>query len=80
LPVSKRLIILPLNKLDIIVAAETIIEMTPAEESETDKSLYISGHADPNTESGNPKLINDKYTIINNAVNILTISSLSYFL
>ena len=60
LPVPNRCINLPLNKLEIIVPPQTIIDIIPALENPTDKSACITGHAEPNNESGNPKLINAK--------------------
>jgi len=54
---------LSLNRLDIIVPAEIMEDKIPAYESGTPNAAYISGHAAPNIESGNPRLINAKYII-----------------
>lgn len=57
--VPNFLINLTLKKLDITVPAAIIIEIIPAYETPTDKSLYIAGQADPSSESGKPRLIKE---------------------
>ena len=48
------------SKLDIIVETDTTIDIMPISEIETSISWCIMGQADPNNESGSPKLINAK--------------------
>ena len=38
-----------------IVPPQIIMDTIPALENPTDKSVCITGHAEPNNESGNPK-------------------------
>ena len=59
IPVPNFLITLLLKKLEIIVPPVTRIEITPAYDIGTPKSPCIAGHAEPNTESGKPRLIKD---------------------
>jgi hypothetical protein len=50
----------PLNRLDIMVPPETVIEIIPAVAKDSFKSSRITGQVTPNKESGNPRLINAK--------------------
>lgn len=51
------------KKLEITVQTEIIIVIIPADDMDTPKSTCIIGHAEPMSESGSPRLINDKYMI-----------------
>jgi len=59
-PEPNRLITRSLIRLERIVPPDIIIEIIPALSIDTPKPLYMDGHALPNRESGNPKLINAK--------------------
>ena len=48
------------KKLEIIVPTEIIIVIMPADDIDTLKSACIIGHADPMSESGSPKLMNER--------------------
>lgn len=48
------------KKLDIIVPSEIIIVIMPADDTPTPKSTCITGHAEPMSESGKPRLIKDR--------------------
>jgi hypothetical protein len=59
-PVPNFLINLSLNRLDIIVPPDIIIETIPAYEMGTFIFGYIDGQAEPRSESGSPRLIKAK--------------------
>jgi hypothetical protein len=77
LPVPNLLINLALKKLDITVPPATIIEIIPAYEMATDKSLYIAGQAEPSSESGKPRLMKERYIIISKVNNCIPLVVLS---
>ena len=56
-PVPNRLMILALIKLDTTVPQETMMEITPAKDKGAERVTCIAGHAEPNKESGSPKLM-----------------------
>ena len=70
--VPNFLISLSENKLEMIVPAETIMEISPIKDRGTLISACMMGHADPNSESGRPKLINAKYIIAISSVYMVT--------
>ena len=47
-----------LNRLETMVPAAMIMDTTPAQEIGTPNSRCMTGHADPNRESGRPRLMN----------------------
>ena len=61
---------LSLIKLEKIVLTDTIAEIIPTYEMGTPNSTNIDGHAEPSTESGKPKLINERYIIDTKSINI----------
>jgi len=63
LPAPNRRVILSLHKLETAINAEISMDITPAADTGAPSTGYIAGQADPNSESGNPKEINDKYMI-----------------
>lgn len=58
-PVPNRRMTRVLIRLEITVPQETIIEMTPAKGRGTSRLFWMAGQAEPNRESGRPKLIKD---------------------
>ena len=46
------------RRLDTMVPPEITIETMPMQETETCSSVCITGHPDPSSESGRPRLIN----------------------
>ena len=48
---------------DMIVIRHIVIETYPAKDDGTPKDVCIVGHAEPRSESGKPRLMNDKYMI-----------------
>ena len=48
---------------DMIVIRHIVMETYPAKDDGTTKDICIVGHAEPRRESGNPRLMNDKYMI-----------------
>ena len=61
---------LSLKRLDMIVPAQVSMDMVPANDTGTLISLYSTGHIDPNSESGKPKLIKQIYISANNRLPI----------
>ena len=59
-PVPSLLVSAFEKKLAIIVPTDMIMVITPADDIETPKSTCIIGHAEPMSESGSPKLMNDR--------------------
>ena len=58
LPVPSAVLRRSLQRLEIMVQAEIIIETTPAQESSAPRPSYMLGQAEPSTASGRPRLIN----------------------
>lgn len=57
---------------DMIVIRHIVIETYPANDDGTSKDACIVGHAEPRSESGKPRLMNDKYmiTMSKEAINV----------
>ena len=55
--VPKRLVIRSDRRLDTMVPAAMIMEITPAKESSAPKSRRMTGQAEPSSESGRPRLM-----------------------
>ena len=49
-----------LKRLDRMVHAEISMATIPAWDTETENPSYMLGHADPNRESGSPRLMKDR--------------------
>ena len=69
-PVPKRAVSLSLIRLDMTVPTDMIMDMIPALENGTPNCGYIVGHAQPSSESGRPRLINEIYIIGRSTENI----------
>ena len=67
MPVLNFLESLSENRLETVVPTEISIVIIPADASDTPRSLCISGHAAPRSESGSPRLINARYIIASNS-------------
>ena len=58
-PVPSLYVSRSLIRLETIVPNEIMMEIMPAQETDTLNSVYMVGHADPSKASGSPKLINE---------------------
>lgn len=63
------------NKLESMVEQAIIMVMIPSKEMSAPISAEREGHAEPKSESGNPKLIKAKYTIAIKKENIFFVLS-----
>lgn len=57
-PAPSFFVILSERRLDTIVPPEIIIVIIPAYDTGSESSARITGHADPRSESGSPRLMN----------------------
>lgn len=60
LPEPKRRVSLSLRRLETIEPMVIIMDSSPAKDKGTDSSPYTLGQAAPRTESGRPRLINER--------------------
>jgi hypothetical protein len=63
---------LSLKRLDMIVLAQVSIDIVPTKDIGTLISVCTTGHIDPKSESGKPKLTKQIYISVNNKLPILT--------
>ena len=62
---------LSLKRLDVIVPAQVSIDIVPTKDTGALISVCTTGHIDPKSESGKPKLIKQIYMSVNNRLPIL---------
>jgi hypothetical protein len=62
---------LSLKRLDMIVPAQVSIDIVPTKDTGALISVCTTGHIDPKSESGKPKLIKQIYMSVNNRLPIL---------
>ena len=62
---------LSLKRLDMIVPAQVSIDIVPTKDTGALISVCTTGHIDPKSESGNPKLTKQIYMSVNNRIPIL---------
>jgi hypothetical protein len=68
--VWNRLIIRGLISAEMIVMNDIAIDTYPAYEEGTPKAACITGHPEPSSESGSPRLTNIRYITASNRENI----------